>query len=282
MEVVLGVTGHASEADEWTLVLAAAGVPYRVVADAGAWRLVVAEGDAARARAALDAYGHDQRRRPPAPLAVPEYGPTSVGIVLALVLVAAYVVTGPRAVRGSWFTAGTAVASRVRAGEPWRAVTALTLHADAAHLAGNVAGTVVFVSAVGRVLGPGVACGLVVLAGVAGNLANAVLHADGHASVGASTAVFGAVGILGGLAAVRRRRSVRRWVPIAGSLALLAMLGSEARSDLGAHAFGLLAGVVLGLAAGSVAPAPPGRALQWGAAVAGAVVVVGAWRLALG
>src|SRR6266516_3928722 len=47
------------------------------------------------------------------------------------------------------------------AGEWWRTVTALTLHADAPHVLGNAGASVVLVGAVSHQLGPGV--GLCVL-----------------------------------------------------------------------------------------------------------------------
>jgi rhomboid protease GluP len=281
-EVVVAVTADGREVDEWALVLASAGVPYRLEQAPASWRLLVAADDVGRATAALDAYGHEQaRRRPPAEPAS-EYGPTPFGAVAALVLAGFYLVTGPRNPASPWYAAGSGDATSVRAGELWRTVTALTLHANAPHLLGNMAGMVVFASGVARALGPGVAAILVVLAGAGGNLANAYLHRDEHVSVGASTAVFGAIGILGGLAAIRRRPARPAWIPIAGSLALLAMLGTDLRADLGAHAFGLVCGVGLGLAAAAVLPRPPGTATQWTLAVAAAAMVAGSWMLALG
>src|SRR5207245_1142953 len=83
-------------------------------------------------------------------------------------------------------------------------------------------------------------------AGAGGNVLNAVLRGAHHSAVGASTAVFGAIGLLGGLQFGRKRRRRGAWLPIAGSLALLAMLGSDREADIVAHLFGLLVGGVLG------------------------------------
>lgn len=281
-DVVVGVTADGREVDEWALVLASAGVPYRLEQTPASWRLLVAAADVGRATAAIDAYGRDEEQRPSPAAPASEYGPTLVGVVMALVLAGFYLASGPRSGASRWFTAGSAAASSIRAGEAWRAVTALALHANAPHLLGNMAGMVVFASAVGRALGPGMGAILVLLAGAGGNLVNALLHPSGHDSVGASTAVFGAIGILGGLAAKRRRPARRPWVPIAGSLALLAMLGTDVRADLGAHALGLAAGVGLGLGAGAAVSRPPGVALQWILALAAVAMVAGSWTLALG
>ena len=281
-DVVLGVTPDGREVNEWALVLASVGVPYRMEETAVSWRLLVAPWDVDRARAALDAYGRDEQRRPAPPSAPVEYGPTRVGVYAALLLVAFYAASGGERSAGPWFEAGRAAAARIREGELWRALTALTLHNGAAHLAGNMAGAVVFVTAVGRALGPGLAAALVLAAGAGGNLLNAFVRPPGHLSVGASTAVFGAIGILGGLAASRRRWTRRRWVPVAGAVALLALLGTDAQADLGAHVCGLGVGVVLGVATGFGEQRPPGPAVPAGLALATLAALAGAWAVALG
>jgi hypothetical protein len=76
------------------------------------------------------------------------------------------------------------------------------------------------------------------------------LYESGHLSVGASTAVFGAVGILCALQAVNAARSGKGWkrmvLVFGAGVALLAFLGTSARSDLGAHLFGFFSGAVMG------------------------------------
>jgi membrane associated rhomboid family serine protease len=146
----------------------------------------------------------------------------------------------------------------------------------------NAAAALVFVTAVGRLLGPGLGCLLVLLAGAGGNLLNAGLRAAPHYSVGASTAIFGAIGLLGGLEAGRRRRRWQAWVPIAGSLALLAMLGTGAHADLLAHLSGVLVGGVLGAVVGLSAMPLPGAWAQAVLALLALGVVAGSWLLALG
>jgi membrane associated rhomboid family serine protease len=269
----------AREAQEWALVLASAGIPHRVEHRPGQWRLVVDARDAERAAATLDSY--DQEHRPPE---VPpaEYGGTSAGFLVAPLLLAFYVVTGPAELGGRWSRVGSASAERILDGELWRTVTALTLHANAAHLLGNAVACAVFVTAVARELGPGVAVWLVLLAGAAGNALNALLHGAHHSSVGASTAIFGAIGILGGLQSMRRRGRRRAGLAAAGTLALLAMLGTGEHTDVLAHLFGLFAGLVLGAAAALWLRRPPGRLVQWTLAASALAAVVGCWLVALG
>ena len=256
-------------------MLAAAAIAHRIERGALRWHIVVADTDADRAAAALAAYEEERRR---APSDVPgEHGAAWSGVVVAALLVAFYAVAGPR-----WMVAGAAIAGRIRAGEVWRTVTALTLHADAPHVVSNAVACVVFLTAVARLLGPGVGGWLVLLAGAGGNALNALVQRPGHESVGASTAIFGAIGILGGLQFGRKRGEHRAWLALGGSLALLAMLGTGKRVDLVAHLCGLVVGLVLGVAAAAVAPvAPAGRAVQWPLAAAALATVAGAWAVAL-
>ena len=123
------------------------------------------------------------------------------------------------------------------------------------------------------------------LAGAGGNMLTALAYGSRHVAVGASTATFGAVGILAALQFVARRRRpwARRtaWVAIGAGLALLAMLGTGAGTDILAHFFGLLVGGVLGVATGLALHRPPERFVQWVLSIAAAAFVVVCWGLAL-
>jgi membrane associated rhomboid family serine protease len=164
-------------------------------------------------------------------------------------------------------------------------VTALTLHSDLAHVLGNSLFGALFFGAVFRSLGAGLGGLVVLLAGAGGNWAAALFYGSHHSSVGASTAVFGAIGLLGGLAWVRRRRRGQRgsraWAPIAAGLALLAMIGMGQRADLVAHLLGLAVGSALGLAVALSLPRRPGSAGQWLLGGISVALLVGCWELAL-
>jgi membrane associated rhomboid family serine protease len=217
------------------------------------------------AERALEAWERENRPRESVAPPPVEYGPTRAGFVAAGLLLAS--------------------AERILAGELWRTVTALTLHVDLAHLFANVAACALFVTAVGRALGPGLGGLVVLLSGAFGNLLNALAYGSHHTSVGASTAIFGAVGTLAGLQAIRRRvrgfRGSRVLAPIAAGLALLAMLGTGERADLWAHLFGFLAGGLLGLPLGALRRAPA-RPLQWLLVAVTVAIVASSWWIALG
>jgi membrane associated rhomboid family serine protease len=171
-------------------------------------------------------------------------------------------------------------------GEIWRAVTALTLHGDAAHALGNAFAIGIFFSATAGQIGVGLAGALILLAGAVGNIANSLLQGSPHDSVGASTAVFGAVGILGSLAAMRRRKEGdkrRLWIAAGTALALLGMLGTGGRQvDVLAHLLGLLVGGGVGIAGALALVRSPGFATQWICGAAACAVIIYSWLLALG
>jgi hypothetical protein len=70
-------------------------------------------------------------------------------------------------------------------------------------------------------------------------------------------------------------------VPIAGSLALLAMLGTGENADLLAHLSGVLVGAVLGVAVGLAAVPVPGAAGQAMLALLALGVIAASWLMAL-
>jgi membrane associated rhomboid family serine protease len=278
------VTESRRRADEWAVVLAAAGIAHWQRHRLDGWALLVLPGDAEAALEALDAY---DRENDPAEVEIAETvlarPAVVVGVAVALLLAVLFVVAGPRATRGAWFAAGSADATRMLAGEWWRAVTALTLHADAPHLLGNAVTGVLLVTAVCRQLGPGLGLWLLLLAGAGGNALTAAAHGGDHVSVGASTALFGALGLLAALRIAPGRvgtRARRSWVVVAASLLLLALLGVGPEADILAHLFGFLVGGGLGLLTTRALHRLPPAPAQWGLLGLAGLGVAGAWVLA--
>lgn len=285
-EIPLRVTRDPNLAQEWELVLVAQGFSPSVRRTGDGIVLSVPEEEVERALTGLSAY---EKENPPKLQDGDEAAePASLlaGIVVAGLLLVFFFVTVTWNPTEPWFERGGADADRIVRGEIWRTVTALSLHADLVHAATNAIAAAVFLGAVYGMLGPGFGSALVLLAGAGGNLANALLQGYPHVSIGASTAVFGAVGILGGLAMIRRGRSAARrrraWLPIAAALALLAMLGSGGeRVDVLAHLFGFLLGGLLGILAAFVRPVPPARRIQWACGSVALAALIYCWILAL-
>ena len=285
-EISLRATSDPRVAEEWELVLLAQGLSPTLRRRAEGVVVCVPEAEAERARAALSAYERENspktEEQAESQLAPGAFECSAVAGLLLLLFFSITVVTNSDM---TWYERGSADAGKILDGELWRTVTALTLHADVAHAASNSFALALFLGAVSSALGPGLGCALILLAGAGGNFANALLHGSAHVSVGASTAVFGAVGALGGLSAVRRRlrASARRaWLPVAAAFALLAMLGAGGeRVDIWAHFFGLVVGGALGILAAFVWPRTPGSAAQWACAGAAVAVLIYCWVLAL-
>jgi membrane associated rhomboid family serine protease len=291
--VPLRISQDVRRVDAWALVLISRGVQPLVSWQDGSFELHVSHAEADVARVELDASDAEERERERAVLAdvTREERPATrraglASACMSLLLLGFFAVTGPRAAGAEWFAAGASDADRVLHGEWWRTITALTLHADSAHVLSNVGVGALVVGAVMRSEGVGWGAALVLASGTAGNWLNAWAQHAPHRSVGFSTAVFGAIGILGGLTYMQRRsRSSKRlpaWTALAGSLALLALLGTGAeRTDLFAHLFGAVAGVGLGFLAGSSRWHTKSAAAQWFAGLGTAAAIVGAWGVAL-
>jgi len=196
-----------------------------------------------------------------------------------------------------WHAVGVADAAGIMQGQVWRMFTALTLHADPAHIASNAVVGGAFLILLSRRVGSGTAWLVAILAGALGNGVNALVHAalggPAHLSLGFSTAVFGAAGALAGLKAAGGEGDFRPgtqsagqgWLPpVAAALALVATLGTAGEdTDLGAHFFGLFAGLALGGALGWAA-ARKGLPHEWAGGrcniAAGALaglLLAGAW-----
>lgn len=283
--VVLCTSVREAEANEWALVLMSAGVACRVARGEAEWTLFVGVADTEVARLTLAAYDEDRRAVIPLRRAAPEYGPTRLGPALAALMLGFFAVTGPWSESSQWHARGSAWASRILDGEVWRLVTALTLHADLVHALGNAVACIVFVSAIARWLGPGVGAAAFLLAGVFGNALTALVHQEAHISVGASTAVFGASGVLVALQVMawRRGHSVthKPWVMIGATLALFAMLGVGSRADVFAHAFGMLTGALLGAVCAQAFRRPLPRVVQGTLLFMASLVVLASWHAAL-
>jgi membrane associated rhomboid family serine protease len=152
----------------------------------------------------------------------------------------------------------------VEGGEWWRPFTSLFLHADPGHLLGNLAIGGTFCVMVAQSVGAWRGWALILAAGTLGNALNAWLrHPAEFQSLGASTATFGAVGVLTGAACLRawRDRSARSLrsllVPLVTGLIVLGWYGTGGggegpevdRIDVAGHFAGWGFGLLLGVAA---------------------------------
>lgn len=142
-------------------------------------------------------------------------------------------------------------------GEWWRPFSGLFLHADIVHLSGNLLSGLLFGTLVSRSIGAARGWALILASGTLGNvLTSALTWPESFVSLGASTAVFGALGILSGIgfSSLLQARLQISWArttaPIIGGIVLLGLLGGGSaggNTDVLGHIFGFTAGLVAGL-----------------------------------
>jgi hypothetical protein len=111
------VTPSRQRADEWAVVLAAAGTPHWLRRRLDGWAVIVPADAVPFALASLAAYdqenaGESTSRRDETTSSRPM---TIVGAVVALLLIGFFAITGPRAAHSAWFEHGSADATRIMA-----------------------------------------------------------------------------------------------------------------------------------------------------------------------
>ena len=145
--------------------------------------------------------------------------------------------------------------------EWWRPLSSLFLHADTQHLLNNMTMGLLFGVLCSKSMGALLAWSLILVGGVLGNILTGWYYLpEAHRALGASTAVFAAVGVLsghGGAETMRdrsRRTLFRRALPLLGGAVLLGWygFGTDPRTDVVAHVIGFFCGAGLGLCAGAV------------------------------
>jgi membrane associated rhomboid family serine protease len=136
-------------------------------------------------------------------------------------------------------------------GELYRTVTALFLHADLGHLVGNAAGMMIFGVPVCTLSGTLPGLMMILITGATGNLITALLYRTAHLSIGASTSVMGAAGILTAYQTIEGLRGRRGFhpgllFPLGAGIALVGMLSGGENTDVVAHLAGFGAGLLMG------------------------------------
>ncbi len=266
----------------------AVNIPSEVRNDGLEFLLYCAVPDVPWALAHLGQYEKENRPLPRAN-AAPHLHPYAWVGVIAYVLVlvgVAYAIAS-----GLWrpeaFESGALNAGSVQAGQWWRAWTALTLHVNADHLVANLGGGIWFGYLAARQLGSGTAWFLIVTGAAIANLLEAMLGPASHESVGASTAVFTALGLMAAhswrIRLPLRLSWARRWAPLIAGTVLLGWLGSAGeRTDVVAHALGFIVGCLLGATAGrSAVQRFLDRVPQWLAGLGALASLAVAWGYAL-
>lgn len=277
-----------ADVEQQALVLAAVGIDCRLVAEGGVFRVCVEPLVAARARYELSCYAREN-----ASVGRPRFQARAAlrraegALAYAAVILFLFAAARRHAFSIDWLAAGAAQAGLIVEGAWWRTITALGLHIELGHLLSNLAFGVVTSLLVAQLLGSGLGWLAILLAGAFGNALSAAFHDADHSAIGASTAIFGALGILSGYARTTRvvpwRGGLRRLAPLGAGIMLLAFLGfGGERTDVGGHVAGFVVGALIGITLAHAAGRVPdgARAQQiYGAAACSLFAL--AWLLAL-
>lgn len=256
--VVILQTARRGECMECRLVLSAVGIPSAIHHHRGVWVLAVSPSLQDRAIAEWDDYRAENATKKSVTLPAFRSDDSAINgcIAYAVVIVSVAALNSAWVAGGALFEpgemqAGTVIGETVFDGQWYRVITALTLHLDAGHLASNLLFGTVFGFFAGQVLGGGIAWLAILLAGGLGNGVNAWVQSPDHTSVGASTAVFGALGVIVAHA-LRPRQSpdeslFRRWSPLVAGIMIFSLTGvGDERTDVMAHITGFMAGLLVG------------------------------------
>ena len=281
-------SSRQQDCEDRAFMLRAVGIGAAVVLRGEHFIVEVALAEAQRARHHL--FQYETENRPPAP--PPPLPPLHRHAWLGCVAYAAWLIGVAYCISNGWFRldafqTGELHAARVQSGQWWRAWTALTLHMSGLHLTANLVAGIWFGYLAGRQLGVGTAWLLIVAGGGLANLLEALFAPPWHRSVGASTAVFAALGLMSAYTWREHLRLpqkwVQRWGPLVAGVVLLGLLGTAGKhTDVMAHILGFGIGVLFGAAA-----ALPGSSRrihdlrQWPAGLAAILIMAAAWALAL-
>jgi len=251
---IIGRYRTARMAHESGLSVLVAGHHYWIQPIDGSYVLIVPRGIADAMRREVEIGEFYNRFWPPASLDLPlkatSKTPTVVAILILLIVYWAQQTNGFMVELGHNSSVGV-----LMDGEWWRLLTAVTLHANVGHLAGNIFGISLFAYLSCRYMGNGLAWLIILLTAGLSNLTNDILHAgEAFRSLGASTAVFAALGLLTGFPVgvyFRTKEPImsRDWlIPFFGGCILFAWMGGgEFPTDVTGHLWSFFYGLVIAL-----------------------------------
>jgi rhomboid protease GluP len=269
--IALFINLSEDDANTCLLILASAGISSRATGQPDNWTVSVIPEDIKKALAEIEKYFQENRETPDGLggedgwSRIPHKIHTGIGAALGLL--AGHIFMIHHGGIPFYSEKYGASASSILNGEIYRTVTALMIHADSVHLAGNMASLALFFTVVCSVQGLGVGSFCLIASGALGNYITALLYGSDHLSIGASTAVFGAMGILiahqtfSSFRVAKQR--IRAWLPLGGGLCLLGLFSEGEHADILAHLFGLGSGIAVGCIFEWLLKKPPGSRFQY-------------------
>lgn len=279
----------------WMAALSSKSIPFST-----AWRdeqhvIVVDAPFADEARQELELYERRNKNWPPPPEAdddanaKPLFTSTSLECALGCLAILSAIHARALLSMGHWEKAGLWNATLIADGQWWRIITSLSLHANSEHLLSNLSWMTGLLAVLGVELGGGTAALAMLLSGILGNSLMFLMEPV-HSSIGASTMVFGLLGLLCGIRShdaweLRRHGDglVRLipWAPLFAGITMFGIYGTGPGTDVLAHACGFACGILLSFPTRRLRPYAGKAYVQLAfAAIAGAILFA-AWHAAL-
>jgi len=237
---------------DWSLVLTSQDIGSTLLhrPEEGRWLLAVAPGDYARAREAIRLYQRENRTwewRQPLPWTGVHFHWGVLFWCLVLLGLHSYDATHGYSLRSR----GVLDTQAIRAGEWWRLVTAVSLHANIAHLVSNLTMGTLFLGLAMARFGPGWTLLTALLSGVIGNVLGWLVYPEPHQGLGASGMVMGGLGLVAvqSIAAWGRHPRPLRFLAtgVLSGTFLFILLGLDPNTDVIAHAGGYAGGLIFGI-----------------------------------
>jgi len=238
------------QALEWSLVLNALAVEHILSKEEDGWMLKIDLDLLERGETEIAIYLEEVKNQIPKITEPVVYYPVNQVLIISFFLaLLAFHIFINFSNSEFYYERGVLSTQKILDGEWWRAITALTLHADFQHFAMNAVFGSIFIYVLSYMTGTQFALSLTVISGFYGNLINAFLHKYDFRSLGFSTAVFGTLGLLVGMqlfGKYRLEKSAQK-VVIISTLLFFSLFGiGTEHVDTGAHLFGLITGAVIG------------------------------------
>jgi rhomboid protease GluP len=277
---------------DYSLLLASQGLKHWMEFDGREWRLTTDEAEARIALELIDLYRSENLGFADAPAEQMDLDLLVSPLLFLAVPVACYFLAGLSPWGNWWHDRGSADASLILGGQLWRCLTAITLHADEAHFLSNLVSGYFILNLLHHRLGAGTVMLLATFgAGVANYL---VAQASGplHVSIGFSTVVFCALGMLAAVETLNlgKRTSasvtgvsghLRRLRPLISAFFVAVLVGLGQNVDVRAHFYGFGLGAVLGLLTKLIPAAWARPAWQAAGVLATYAAYAAAWLIAL-
>ncbi len=254
LDTLIFKPSDSSLLNTYSLVLSAVNIPHTIKHNLdGTLELLIADHLREKALYEITSYLQENQDWPPLPPASPSFNPPfkAMSFIVIGCLVFIYSISGDWHPESIWFTKGAGDSTAIlQDGEYYRLITPLMLHADLVHLMGNCFLGGFLLHFYFKLTGNGLGLFIMLTTATIANYINVLAHGPEHYFVGFSTAVFSVIGVLctSGYQKSTSTVNFHLFMPVMAGIALLALLGAGGeRTDLGAHFFGLVSGMIAGM-----------------------------------